>query len=333
MTRLGALFALAGTVLVLGAPAMGFERMEGCLVAERACPATRSIRRESNPGDVQLEVGRTYELLGANKVAATHFQVRVPTASPDARWVEVSCGRTVEECDLSSGDGDEPPVNGASWADNLLAVSWQPAFCETHRTKTECASQTDDRFDATHLALHGLWPQPRDRAYCGVDTATKTIDRHGRWDLLPPVALTEATAKTLDEVMPGIRSMLERHEWIKHGTCYSATAEEYYRESLQLMRELNASPVRELFAENIGSSIRLDEIRAAFDTAFGAGAGERVTINCKRAGGRNLITELRINLVGEITETSTLKDLLMAAPEAGEGCTEGVVDSAGFEGE
>ena len=74
--------------------------------------------------------------------------------------------------------------------------------------------------------------------------------------------------------MPGTKSDLQRHEWIKHGTCYSDTPEEYYVEALQLMNQLNASPVRVLFAKGIGEFVTADKVRAAFDEAFGAGAGD-----------------------------------------------------------
>jgi len=53
----------------------------------------------------------------------------------------------------------------ASPAEYVLAVSWQPAFCETRPRLPECRSQTADRFDATNFTLHGLWPRPRSRAY------------------------------------------------------------------------------------------------------------------------------------------------------------------------
>ena len=55
--------------------------------------------------------------------------------------------------------------------------------------------------------------------------------------------------------MPGTRSALHRHEWLKHGTCYGDTAEEYFADALQLMAELNASPVRALLAARIGGRV------------------------------------------------------------------------------
>ena len=41
--------------------------------------------------------------------------------------------------------------------DMVLAVSWQPGFCETRPRLPECRSQKKSRYDATHFALHGLW--------------------------------------------------------------------------------------------------------------------------------------------------------------------------------
>src|SRR3546814_5265076 len=56
----------------------------------------------------------------------------------------------------------------------VLAVSWQPAFCETRPAKPECVTQDEDRFDASHFALHGLWPQPRGNVSCGVEPGLRS---------------------------------------------------------------------------------------------------------------------------------------------------------------
>jgi ribonuclease T2 len=92
------------------------------------------------------------------------------------------------------------------------------------------------------------------------------------------------------------------------------------------MNQLNASPVRVLFADRIGEIVTAAELRAAFDQAFGAGAGERVEIAC--SGG--LITELRIQVDGAITETTRFAELIAAADPVGGGCTRGRIDAAGF---
>jgi ribonuclease T2 len=303
-------------------PARAFEPLDGCFVATAACPALPSIRTTSNPGGIVTEVDRAYELLGANRAAApSHLQIRITAAEPGDRWVEAGCGAVVAACDLA--DAAAPPPGESGY---VLAATWQPAFCQAHRAKNECRLQTPERFGSAHFTLHGLWPQPRDNVYCGVSRAHRNAAETGRWRNLPPLDLTAATRADLDLVMPGTQSDLERHEWIKHGTCYSDTAEEYYVDSLQLMNQLNASPVRVLFAARIGKLVSADEVRAAFDQGFGAGAGARVQIGC--AGG--LVTELRIHLDGTITPTSRLAELLAAAGPVGAGCTRGRIDPAGF---
>ena len=77
------------------------------------------------------------------------------------------------------------PASAQERTQFVLAISWQPAFCETRPEKPECDSQTPDRFDAANFALHGLWPQPRSRDYCGVDEATVRTDEDGDWHELP----------------------------------------------------------------------------------------------------------------------------------------------------
>jgi ribonuclease T2 len=320
--------ALALWAAIVG-PAWGFEPMDGCFVAAAVCPAVGSIRTASNPGAIVTEVDRPYELLGSNRAdAPSHFQIRITTADPRDGWVEVGCGDVVAACDLP----DAPPAPSpprpeeSTSSDYVLAASWQPAFCQTHRSKTECRAQTRERFDSAHFALHGLWPQPRDNVYCGVGREQRADDEAGRWSDLPPLELADETRADLDVVMPGTQSDLQRHEWVKHGTCYSETAEEYYAESLQLMNQLNASPVRVLFAARIGERVTADELRAAFDQAFGAGAGDRVEIACDG----DLVAELRIHLDGAITATSRLASLIAAADPVAGGCTAGRIDPAGF---
>jgi ribonuclease T2 len=99
-----------------------------------------------------------------------------------------------------------------------------------------------------------------------------------------------------------------------------------------LLDELNASAVRALVASRIGRLLTLAQLRSAFDSAFGAGAGERVTMECEPVDGRRLVTGLRLNLNGEVTPQSSLAELLGAAPRARGSCREGIVDPAGLDG-
>lgn len=212
----------------------------------------------------------------------------------------------------------------------ILAASWQPAFCETNQRKPECSSQTKDRFDATNFSLHGLWPMRKD--YCDVSGDLRAADKDGDWNKLPAVELSAATKTALAKAMPGTQSGLERHEWIKHGTCTKLSADDYFATSVRLIDELNASAVRDLFATNIGKPLTAQAIKAVFDKSFGAGAGDRVKMSCRRAGGNRVIAELTIGLSEDATSNgeTSLRDLIQGAGRTSFGCNEGVVDAAGF---
>ena len=211
----------------------------------------------------------------------------------------------------------------------VFAISWQPAFCEGHANRDECTTQTADRFDASHFALHGLWPQRVD--YCGVARDTQLADKDGKWSALPALQLTDATRQKLAQMMPGTQSLLDRHEWIKHGTCYGEKSDLYFTDALAMLEAVNASAVRELFAGSIGKELTQQQVRAAFDTAFGKGAGERVRLACDRDGDRTVITELTIGLTGEITGPGDFKRLTMAARPTDGGCNKGIVDAVGLQ--
>lgn len=221
------------------------------------------------------------------------------------------------------------PRPAAAGSGFVLAVSWQPAFCETRPDKPECVAQTDERFDASHFTLHGLWPQPYGNIYCGTDAKLRALDEVGAWEQLPAPDLAPSTRAAVDRTMPGSASFLDRHEWVKHGSCHGASAEAYFQDSLRLLAELNESPVRALFADGIGRVLSAGAIRDSFDEAFGRGAGRRVEIVCRRVGIRRLIVEMKIAIGGPILPERDLGALLMQAPEGPVGCTSGIVDRVG----
>jgi ribonuclease T2 len=210
----------------------------------------------------------------------------------------------------------------------ILAASWQPAFCEGGSGKPECRQQSSTRFDASHFSLHGLWPTEE---YCGVSNKLEQLDRDGRWSALPPVELPAELQKALDQMMPGTRSQLERHEWIKHGTCFGTDEASYYGAATQLLTALNASKVRDLFADNIGKTLTRDQIREAFDDAFGTGAGQRVRIACDDDGKRRIISEITIGLWGAPGDRPNLGKLIRAARPTDGGCIGGIVDPSGLQ--
>ena len=346
MKRLFAIIAIAlfFAVATFTSPARATISLDATFKASDSCEALRSIRKQTNPGNVRLTAGETYRVIGKNKDDETHYLLRIEGVTND-RWVATGCGSlsnaVVAIDDSDNENTEEPDVGDGGNPDDLehvLALSWQPAFCETRPGKTECrtlTAQGDDSFAAANFSIHGLWPNQdfdpnddkpgvgtNDRLYCGVSPQTKRLDEPETWLEMPPTDLTAVEIDNLEEFMPGVTSGLHLHEWYKHGTCYSDTAQEYYAETLALQAQVNASQVRDLFASNIGERITDAEIRQAFDDSFGPGAGERVRIDCRNGN----VQELKINLVGDIAIDTPIADLIRNAPRAGSGCNSGRVD-------
>ena len=313
----GLLIVLAG--LLLSAPASAQTRLTGTFTAAQACPALQSIKKATNPGNVTLTVGTAYKLIGGNKEPATYYWIVVPGASPDFRWVPVECGK-------ADGVTVAPPP---AKTDFVLAISWEPAFCEAMPSKAECKAETATSYDATHFSLHGLWPQPRSKAYCGVSDTDKASDKAHSWTALPAVDVTPATRTALDKDMPGTKSALERHEWIEHGTCAGVSQEVFFTRATLFADTIANSAVGALFAGHIGQRLEGSDIRKAFDTAFGAGAGDRVRISCETHNGRGLLSEITIGLSGDVMHDGSIGELIAAAGKTSSGCAGGIVDAVG----
>lgn len=327
---------LAGLMLISvcsGASAQQVP-LEGYFIALMECAANKK-KDSDNPGNVSVEPMHAYAMIARNATPGTHYQVKVPGApETESRWVPMTCGVYAPKSTLVIAGGGIAPGPATTSAalppdgiEYVVAASWQPAFCASPagRNKPECLSQTPDRFDATHFSLHGLWPDDLDDkrifpcycdrgapASCGGSQARDTN-----------IALSPTVMSELEIVMPGVQSGLHLHEWPKHGACYEddrtgadagADPDEYFTEALALMQQLNASPVRALFADRLGDSLSRDEIEAAFDQAFGEGAARRVTIRCNGSGADAAISELWIGLAGEVTPTADLGALILAAP-------------------
>ena len=214
----------------------------------------------------------------------------------------------------------------------VLALSWQSGFCETRPKLPECRSQTAGRYDAQNFTLHGLWPQPRSNIYCGVAAREKAIDMKRNWSQLSKLHLSKNTRQLLNKVMPGTQSYLQRHEWIKHGSCYGqVSAERYFADSIELVRQVNQSSLQQLFADNIGRSLSIEQIRRVFNRDFGKGVGKRMRMTCKNDGRRRVITEIKLNLSGMISSATNLAELLATASPMAPGCGRGVVDAVGLQ--
>lgn len=206
----------------------------------------------------------------------------------------------------------------------VLALSWEPAFCETNAGKPECRNEA--AADATHLSLHGLWPR---KDYCGVAQAAIDADKHGDWSSLPAPDLRADTRSDLAAAMPGAQSNLDRHEWLKHGTCAGVPADRFFHRALLFQGTIASSAVGTLLAGRVGKRVDMTELQAAFDTAFGDGAGQRIRLACVQDGDRRLVSEITVGLYGDVMGDGGIGELIAAANPTDPGCNGGIVDPVG----
>jgi ribonuclease T2 len=207
----------------------------------------------------------------------------------------------------------------------ILGLSWQPGFCEGKANLPECRNQSADDPAARQFSLTGLWRLRQ--TYCGVADALKDQDKKHKWLDMPELALGESLKVELAKAMPGMASGLERHEWVKHGTCSGDAAADYYSRSLKMLADVNGSAVGRLFRDNLGRTLKEADVKAAFEAAFGPGAGDKVKMRCRKDGNRQVITGITIGL-GK-ADGNDLTTLIAAAGKTKFGCAAGVVDEAG----
>lgn len=195
---------------------------------------------------------------------------------------------------LLSGCDDSPAITHY-----VLALSWQPAFCEFNPGRPECRALGSGDFAATNLAVHGLWPNDRPAAgpsYCEVDAATEALDRPESWCELPRPEITPRTRAALESAMPGTASCLDRHEWIKHGTCSGMDAESYFADTLRLAAAVQATRLGAVIAANIGREVTPRQLSNAFESVFGAGSSKALALVCTTRDGQHYLAEIRIAL-------------------------------------
>lgn len=206
----------------------------------------------------------------------------------------------------------------------VLSVSWQSGYCAARPKSRSCADFTATSPAARQFSLLSRF-QAR-KSYCGVDAALQQKARKGKWTDLPEIVLASATKDRLLVAMPATKLGLDRQQWLRSGSCVATSPEIYYSRSLDLLDQLNASPVRGLFTEKAGATVTLAEVRATFDKAFGPGAGERVRLSCRKGGdGKPIVIGLTVGLAaGE----GTLETLIDGSSSTKSRCTEGVTGMA-----
>ncbi|MDH5543975.1 MAG: hypothetical protein OEZ43_00190 [Gammaproteobacteria bacterium] len=214
----------------------------------------------------------------------------------------------------------------ASFDYYVLALSWQPAFCEFHPQKKECQGSSTDVFSAEQPALHGLWPNrlndPKHRyAYCAGKKAK------GDW-CEDKIAVDHAK---LEKYMPGVASCLQNYQWRKHGSCSGLTVQDYFETSITLVQDFATTAIAQEIRRNIGKVVSSELLLQRWNENNKQSDGA-IELVCRRHNGKAYLLEVRIALSREIESNASLKYTYNAGFKgANRGCGKKIyIDAAGI---
>ncbi len=219
-----------------------------------------------------------------------------------------------------------PPSSGGTAAGNfdsyVFSVEWTKAFCEGKAGLPECSALHPGDFAASNLALHGLWPdQNADTShtygYCGVDAATRALDKGPTWCRMPDPGASSAVMSRLTPAMPGVASCLQNHEWYKHGSCSGYTPDEYFTRATDLVLAVSKTAFGRFLAARVGQTVNAEEVLAAFESEFGAGSRNLVSLSCTKSGGADMLLDVRFHLTQPLRPASEFGKMLL--PVGGKG--------------
>ena len=199
----------------------------------------------------------------------------------------------------------------------IFTMSWEPAFCEGKPSATECQSEDPARFDATNLALHGLWPDVNGDSrhaygFCGDDAAAaQSLDRAATWCQMPEPTLSDATLANLTKVMPGVASCLDHHEWNKHGSCTGMSDDDYFALAASLVQQVSATNFGRFLSAHAGQTVNAEDALTAFEQDFGAGSRSLVVMNCANVRGSQALLEVQLRLPASLAPGATLSPSLL----------------------
>ncbi len=222
---------------------------------------------------------------------------------------------------LRAGDQESGPDAG-HFDDYVLALSWDPGFCENKPQSSECASLTPDSFAARHLTLHGLWPDQNgdshhDYGYCGVPPEIRSLDTGSQWCRMPPFGLSQDASSRLEEVMPGANSStcLQMHEWYRHGSCSGLSPDAFFGQAGGLVLAVAKSGLGRFLADHTGQTVSLASLVASFESDYGAGSSKNVSFGCfGRGDGTAILSEVRIGLSKNLLPPEQLGQMLVPQP-------------------
>ncbi|PQJ67087.1 ribonuclease T2 family protein [Photobacterium angustum] len=287
----------------------------GGFTASQNCEAFQSFRKQTNPDDTKLIVGKQYQIKALNERDYSWVHILVPDAKPAIRWVSKDCGTVnlsqnltepAKKHDNKYSNSRKSCSTVGDFDSYVLALTWQPGFCEHFSykgTKPECNAINDGKLKITNLTLHGLWPN---KASCG--TTYGYCDRYARLDL---------SRNTINQIAPWMpnfyyQTKFGEYEWKKHGTCQTRNANDYFITATKLVEKVDASPIGLFIKDNIGRNVSVSSFKKKLVSSFGSNAVDRISLSCTQG---KYLNEVRLNLGKDIDLSKPIVDLLNAGPK------------------
>jgi ribonuclease T2 len=281
----------------------------GTFEATKSCPAYLSKNNKTNPEQRMVVPGQKYVLKEINKNPPDWFRIEITDPQNTLRWVNSHCGQAdyseinQEACDDNAGMADS----------HLLALSSQPGFCETYgyeAGKPECRELTGNSYQASHLTLHGLWPN---QTNCGQRYGFCNAQPRASHCAYSPLNLSPTVAEQLKKLMPSYHygSCLERHEWNKHGTCTVLSQDNYFTLAMRLATEADNSVFGRYLTENRGKMVKRAYLRELIAQSFGAHNANKIYFSCKN----KKLVDVYIRLPALITFNEPLTTLINQATD------------------
>jgi len=318
MLKKSVMFQVFLVVLAIGHahPALA-DKASGVFIAQQACPAYVSKNKSTNPDNAQILASGKYDVIEVIKSGNPDwYRVVLPSATPKERWVSAACGQAQLDGGTGNGGDHGGSCNTAGQADSyVLALTWQPAFCEGKPDKAECKITDPKAYQAKHFTLHGLWPNKKscDTSYgfCGDIKRQKS-----NFCDYPAVQLDADSTASLAEVMPSVTSgsCLERHEWYKHGTCQANwSMAGYFDLAADLVRQFNDAGAAYFMNRRIGQQVRTEDFVTRVVAVLGTAARDRIKLSCNQG----MLVEVQLNLSADLKPSDDLEKLLVNAPPQG----------------
>jgi len=304
------------------------ESASGSFVASKSCEAYSSFARQSNPGDARISAGTSYTVREINKTDYDWVRIDVPGAQPKLRWVQRACGTPEleareERSAVRAGGGGETCSLPNQQDSYVLAITWQPGFCEHVNykgTKPECDAMNGGALEAKTLSLHGLWPNKKE---CGTNYGSCSGQ---------PFALSTGTIEKVAPWMPNFfyERTFGAYEWNKHGKCQSLPPDEYFIKAVSAVRVVNESEVGKIVLGSTGKSFRVNDFFERVKARYGDQVANTITLVCTQ---RKYLQEIRVSLALDFATDRELPQLVSNAKPAGSravGCNDEVyVEAAG----